>query len=116
MHWIFLLAAIATELVGVMAMKLAATDSGLLPIIIMITSIGLSFFLLALAVKTIPVAVAYATWEGVGLMAVTLLSMLLFGEQIGWQKLAGLFAIFCGVVMMERGIEDRTDQRGIQSC
>ncbi|WP_338524038.1 multidrug efflux SMR transporter [Pseudomonas batumici] len=106
MHWLFLLAAIASEILGVMAMKYASIDMPLIGYTLMSAAIALSFFFLAMAVKVIPVAVAYAAWEGVGLIAVAVLSVALFGETINLQKIIGLLTVFLGVLMMERGVED----------
>jgi len=107
MHWIFLLAAIASEIIGVLAMKFASVNAPLIGYSLMSVAIACSFYFLALAVKTIPMAVAYAAWEGIGLATIATLSVLLFGEILSLQKFIGFVAVFLGVLMMERGIEER---------
>jgi len=57
----------------------------------------------AVAVKVLPVAMAYATWETVGLIAVTAISYQVFGESLGWLKLGGIALLVLGVVLVNAG-------------
>ncbi|KWN69270.1 DMT family transporter [Burkholderia ubonensis] len=109
MHWLYLFAAILSEVAGVMVMKLSSDDGSVWGFAVMAATISLSFYLLALAVKKIPIAVAYATWEGIGLMSITTLSVAFFGEGVSLKKIAGLILIFAGIVMMEKGIVDKEE-------
>lgn len=110
MHWLFLFAAIASEIIGVLAMKTTASDFPLLSYSVMFVAIALSFYFLALAVKVIPLAVAYATWEGLGLVMVAGLGALLFDEAITPLKIVGFCAVFAGVLLMEKGIDDAPEK------
>lgn len=101
--WLFLLAAIGTELIGVTTMKLVADSGALYAIALVYAPMGLSFFFLSMAVKVLPIAVAYATWETVGLIAVTAISYQVFGESLGWLKLGGIALLVLGVVLVNTG-------------
>ena len=101
--WLFLLAAIGTELIGVTTMKLVADSGALYAIALVYVPMGLSFFFLSMAVKVLPIAVAYATWETVGLIAVTAISYQVFGESLGWLKLGGIALLVLGVVLVNTG-------------
>ncbi|MFT4286936.1 DMT family transporter [Nocardioides sp.] len=59
---------------------------------------GLSIWLLALVVKTMPVSIAYAVWAGVGTAAVAVIGYLFLGESMDWIKATCLLLIIAGVV------------------
>jgi spermidine export protein MdtJ len=101
--WLFLLAAIGAELIGVTTMKLVADSGALYAVALVYIPMGLSFFFLSLAVKVLPIAIAYATWETVGLIAVTAISYQVFGESLGWLKLGGIALLVLGVVLVNAG-------------
>lgn len=98
--WIFLLAAVATEIVGVSVMKLVSQQAAWTALLFMYLMIGLSFFLLATAMEHIPMAVTYATWETLGLTAVAFIGWRFFGEGMGAVKLLGMAVLVGGVVLV----------------
>ncbi len=59
---------------------------------------GISIWLLALVVRTMPISIAYAVWSGVGTAVVALIGFAFLGEQMGWLKAASLGLIVAGVV------------------
>lgn len=98
--WIFLLAAVAAEIVGVTAMKMGTQQGAWVLPLFMYAMIGLSFFLLALAMEQLPMAVTYATWETLGLTAIAFIGHYGFGESLGPLKLLGLAVLIAGVVLV----------------
>ena len=66
MGWIYLLSAILLEVSGTMSMKLSEGLTKTIPSILIFIFYGLSLSLLTLALKSIPVSVAYAIWSGIG--------------------------------------------------
>lgn len=100
---LFLFAAVGAELIGVTTMKLMAEGSSLHAAAIVYISMAASFFFLSLAVKVLPIAIAYATWETIGLIAVTAISYRFFGESLGWLKLGGIALLVLGVVLVNVG-------------
>ena len=105
--WLFLLAAVGAELIGVTMMKLMADGSGLPTIALVYISMAASFFFLSLAVKVLPIAIAYATWETVGLIAVTAISYQFFGENLSLPKLGGIALLVLGVVLVNAGASEQ---------
>ena len=61
---------------------------------------GLSIWLLAKVVDTLPVSVTYAVWSGAGTALVAALGVLVLGEHLDAVKVAGLAAIIVGVVLI----------------
>ncbi|MGP7733715.1 DMT family transporter [Oceanimonas smirnovii] len=101
--WIFLMAAIAAEVVGVVTMKIVSDSTSVPALLFMYAMIGLSFYFLALAVKQIPLAKAYATWEAAGLISITFIGFQFFNESLSWTKLLGLTVLVTGVVLTTVG-------------
>ncbi|CAH1649864.1 multidrug/spermidine efflux pump membrane subunit MdtJ [Hyphomicrobiales bacterium] len=102
-HWLVLLAAIAVEIVATAALKSAVSMPwliGTLPLVL----IGLSFVLLSIALRVIPMAVAYAVWEGVGIVGIAVIGHLLFGEHLTVGRALGLAAILAGILLIEAGV------------
>ena len=101
--WLVLLAAIAVEIAGTAALKSAVAAPwlvGALPLVL----IGLSFALLSLALRVIPMAVAYAVWEGIGIVGIAVIGHLLFGEHLTVGRALGLAAILTGILLIEHGV------------
>ncbi|WP_342243568.1 SMR family transporter [Pseudomonas sp. OTU5201] len=101
--WMYLLAAILFEVVGTTSMKLAAEHAPVLGHLLMYGLIGLSYFFLALAVKRVPVVVAYALWEGIGIVLITSISVTWLGESIGPFKALGLAVMIAGILLIKSG-------------
>lgn len=104
-HWFFLLAAIAVEIVATAALKSVVSAPWLVTLLPLVL-IGLSFALLSVALRVIPLAVAYAVWEGLGIVGIALVGHLLFGEHLTPERMIALAAILAGVVLLERGVGD----------
>lgn len=80
--WLFLLAAIAAEVAGVTVMKLVSYSGSAAASIFMYAMIGLSFYFLAIAVKDLPMALTYATWETLGLICIAFIGFRFFVKGI----------------------------------
>ena len=81
-YWILLALAIVAEITGTLSMKWASVSGGHTGFILMLVMIALSYIFLAFAVKKIALGVAYALWEGIGILLITIFSVLLFDETL----------------------------------
>jgi multidrug transporter EmrE-like cation transporter len=104
-HWFFLLAAIAVEIVATAALK-SVVSAPWLVAFLPLALIGLSFALLSIALRVIPLAVAYAVWEGLGIVGIAVVGHLLFGEHLTAERIVALAAILAGILLLERGVGD----------
>ncbi len=105
-HRLVLLAAIAVEVTGTSALKLAAD----MPVAGYIASMGLlslSLFLLSVALRAIPMVAAYALWEGLGIVGLAAIGYFVFGEALGPLRVLGLSAILVGIWLLLRGTDAR---------
>jgi multidrug transporter EmrE-like cation transporter len=98
--WIFLSVAILTEVVATSALKASDGFSKLAPSIVVVIGYVLSFYFLSLALKSIPVGVAYATWAGLGIVLITLIAWVMYGQKLDLGALVGMTFILVGVVVM----------------
>lgn len=98
--YVFLCGAILLEVMATLMLPLTQNFSKLLPTLALAGLYILSFYLLTFALKYIPLSIVYATWSGVGIFLVALLSYGFFGEVLRWQALVGLVFIVIGVTMV----------------
>ncbi|BCG26078.1 multidrug transporter subunit MdtJ [Pseudomonas tohonis] len=110
--WFYLLTAIFFEVVGTTSMKFATQHAPLLGYLAMYVLIGLSYFFLALAVKRVPVGVAYALWEGIGILLITAVSVAWLGESLGLAKALGLAVMIVGILLIKFGTRTEPVARG----
>ena len=103
-HWFFLFLAIAAEVTGTSLMKWGSTSGHPGGLLGMFVLLALSYYALSLAVERVPMGVAYAIWEGVGIVSIALISLLLFNESLSAGKALGIAAVLGGIVLLKRGI------------
>lgn len=111
LYWLFLALAIVCEITGTLSIKWAGETSG--GTIFMLAMIALSYIFLSFAVKRIALGVAYAMWEGVGIVFITLFSVLLFGESLPLLKLAGLATLVAGIALIKSGTRKVSRQQEV---
>lgn len=58
----------------------------------------ISFWLLAVAMKTLPLGTAYAVWVGIGTIGAFVAGIILFGESISWLRIASVALIVLGLI------------------
>ncbi len=107
-YWILLALAILAEITGTLSMKWASVSDGNTGFILMLVMISLSYIFLSFAVKKIALGVAYALWEGIGILLITLFSVLLFDETLSTMKIAGLTTLVVGIVLIKSGTRKPT--------
>lgn len=101
MPWIYLAIAIAAETVGTTSMKLSEGFTRIGPSIACALAYALSFYMLAQVLKSIPVGVAYAIWSGLGVVLITGIGWVLFGQKLDLAAIIGIGLIIAGVVVMQ---------------
>lgn len=97
MAWIYLIIAGIFEVVWAVALKYSQGFTRLKPSLVTIGGMMVSFYLLALATKTLPIGTAYAIWTGIGALGTAILGMLIFHEPVTTLRILFLFLIFSGI-------------------
>ena len=100
MHYLYLLIAVALEVSGTMLLPASQNFTRVLPTVGLIVCYASSFYCLTFALNTLPIAVVYATWSGLGIFLITLFGYLFFDEALDWRAILGLFMIVAGVVLV----------------
>ncbi|PHM73399.1 multidrug/spermidine efflux SMR transporter subunit MdtJ [Xenorhabdus kozodoii] len=104
-YWVFLVLAIMTEVIGTLSMKQANVSGDVTGMIVMYTMITTSYILLALAVKKVALGVAYALWEGIGILVITTFSVVWFNESLSLMKIGGLTLLIAGIALIKMGVK-----------
>jgi small multidrug resistance pump len=97
---IILFFAILTEVIGTSALKFSNGFTKPVPSVIVVIGYGLSFYLLSIALKFMPLGVAYAIWSGVGLILTVIAGMILFHETLDWARTGGIVLIIAGIILI----------------
>lgn len=98
MGWLLLLAAGCSEIVFAVSLKFNDGFTKLWPSVVTgISGIG-SFYLLMLAIRTLPLGTAYAVWTGMGAVGVAVIGVFWFKESADWIRLASILFIVIGIV------------------
>ena len=92
--------AIVAEVIATSALQASAGFTRLWPSCLVVLGYGVAFYCLAFTLKTIPMGVAYAIWSGLGIVLITLVAFVLYGQKIDLAGLLGMGLIVAGVVVL----------------
>ncbi|MDD5578411.1 MAG: quaternary ammonium compound efflux SMR transporter SugE [Methylobacter sp.] len=98
MAWFLLFSAGFAEIVFALSLKYNQGFTKLWPSIITLLSGAVSFYLLMLAIKTLPLGTAYAVWTGMGAVGVALVGILLFKESSDVYRLLSIALVVIGII------------------
>lgn len=97
MKWLLLLLAIGLEVCGTTSMKLSNGFARLTPSVLMFIFYAASLVVLTLALKQIPVGVAYAIWSALGMILISSIGVMYFKEPLSLLQLGSIALIIMGV-------------------
>lgn len=92
--------AIVAEVIGTTALKASEGFTRLAPSLIVVVGYAVAFYCLSLVLKSIPVGVTYAIWSGLGIVLITVVAFLVYGQRIDLAGLIGMGLIIAGVVVL----------------
>ncbi len=98
--YISLAAAIALEVVGTTFLQQSQQFTRPLPTLLMALCYGAAFYLLSLALRTMPVGIAYAIWSGLGIVLISAVGFFVLGERLDLPAILGIGLIIAGVVVV----------------
>ncbi len=100
MAWVILFVAGIFEIGLVMGLNFSEGFTRLWPSLGMLVSGGISFYLLSVAMQSIPAGTAYAVWTAIGASGAVLLGIAFLGEPANLLRLLGVVVVLGGVVML----------------
>lgn len=93
--------AILTEIVATSALKASNGFTRLLPAVIAVVGYSISFYFLSLALRAIPLGIAYALWSGVGIVLLAAIGWFWYRQSLDIPALAGLSLIIAGILVIK---------------
>lgn len=98
--WFFLGVAIIAEVVATSSLKSSEGFTKVLPSLLVAIGYGIAFYFLSLTLKSIPIGMAYGIWAGLGIVLITLVGWLAFGQKLDVASVLGIALIVAGVVII----------------
>lgn len=98
MVWLVLFLAGLFETAWAIGLKYSHGFTRLWPSVGTLVAMAISVFLLAQAMKTLPVGTAYAIWTGIGAVGAVILGIILFHEPITIPRMICLGLIVSGII------------------
>jgi small multidrug resistance pump len=92
--------AVLSEVIATTSLKFSEGFTKLVPSIIVVMGYGLSFYLLSMTLKVMPIGIAYALWSGIGITLTVLLGKILWNESLDWARITGIILIIMGILVI----------------
>jgi len=92
--------AVLSEVIATTSLKFSEGFTKLVPSIIVVVGYGLSFYLLSMTLKVMPIGIAYALWSGIGITLTVLLGKILWNESLDWARITGIILIIIGILVI----------------
>lgn len=99
-HYIHLILAIITETIGTTALQASAQFTRFWPSVLCVVAYAASFYLLALALKVMPVGILYAIWSGLGIILIAIIGLAVFGQKLDLPAVIGMGLIIGGIIVI----------------
>ena len=100
MSYFYLAIAIVSEVIATSALKVSDGFTRLGPAAITVAGYSIAFYFLSLTLKTIPVGIAYAIWSGLGIVLISAVGIIIFGQSLDQPAAIGMALIIVGVVVI----------------
>lgn len=99
-YFVLVLAVIA-ETVGTSALTASQQFTRLAPTALAVVGYGLSFYMLSITLRTMPVGIVYAIWSGLGIVLIALIGRVAFGQSLDLSAVAGMGLILAGILVIQ---------------
>ena len=100
MAYLYLVLAILAEVVATSALKATEEFTKVVPSIIVLAGYGISFYLMTLVLRTIPIGITYAVWSGIGIVLIATVGAIFYKEIPDLPAIIGMGLIVAGVVVI----------------
>jgi small multidrug resistance pump len=100
LHYVYLVLAVMAETIGTTALQASQQFTRLLPSCLVVLAYGVAFYLLSMALRFMPVGVAYAIWSGLGIVLIAAIGFVVFGQKLDAPAILGLAMIIGGILVI----------------
>lgn len=101
MAWLILIVAGLLEVVWAFSMKQSEGFTRFWPTVVTLGTMAVSFALLSLSMRTLPLGTAYTVWTGIGAIGAFFIGIIILGEAANPMRIAAALLIVSGLVMMK---------------
>lgn len=101
MHYLYLFFAVLFETIGTSALQASQQFTRLWPSVTVVIAYALSFYLLSLTLRFMPVGVVYALWSGLGIVFIAIIGFTVFGQRLDAPAVLGLALIITGIIVIQ---------------
>jgi small multidrug resistance pump len=98
--WIYLAGAITFEIVATSALKAAEGFTKPLPTVIVVVGYAAAFYCLSVALRTIPMGIAYAIWSGIGIVVISGIGFVVYRQRLDLPAMIGIALIIAGTIVI----------------
>jgi len=92
--------AVLSEVTATTSLKFSEEFTKLVPSVIVVVGYGISFYLLSLSLKVMPIGTAYALWSGIGIVLTVIAGIILWRESLDWARGIGILLIMLGIIII----------------
>ena len=92
--------AVLSEVIATTSLKFSEGFTKFLPSVIVVAGYGLSFYLLSLSLKVMPIGIAYALWSGIGIILTVIAGRMIWHETLDWARVTGIGLILIGILII----------------
>ena len=92
--------AVLSEVIATTSLKFSEGFTKLLPSVIVVVGYGLSFYLLSISLRVMPVGIAYALWSGIGITLTVIAGKIIWHETLDWARVTGIGLILLGILII----------------
>ena len=100
LHYVYLLAAVAFETIGTTALQASQQFTRVWPSVLVVAAYMLSFYLMSVTLKFMPVGIVYAIWSGMGIVLIAVIGYLVFGQKLDLPAVLGMALIVGGILII----------------
>ena len=100
MHWILLAIGVSMEILASASLKLSDGFTKIGYAGLTLVCFAVAFYVMSLVVRTMPLGIAYSVWAGGGIAGVTLMGVLVFGQELDGYAYLGIGLILAGVLVL----------------
>ncbi|SHK10266.1 small multidrug resistance pump [Shimia gijangensis] len=98
--YLLLIAAVLTETIGTSALQASQQFSRLWPSMMVVVAYAISFYLMGLTLKYLPVGITYAIWSGFGIVFIAIIGYFVFNQRLDLPAVFGMGLIVVGILVI----------------
>ena len=98
--YLILALAVLAETIGTSALQASQQFTRLWPSVLVVLAYAVSFYLLSMTLKVMPVGVVYALWSGLGIILIAIIGFTVFSQRLDLPALLGLGLIIAGITVI----------------